>query len=113
MPLNPTTLREIQDFICMKYRYTEIEEDAQYRVAAGYYAQLFDIYESGIVEDEEIERMLANRRWEVEAYAEERGWTLDRDFTYPEQSKAGRFNLVSALKDAYPRDEWTRSFPES
>jgi hypothetical protein len=112
MPLNPHSLREIQDFICMKYRYTEEQEDAQYRVAAGYYAQLFDIYESGVVEDEEIFQMLANRRWEVEAYAEERGSSLDRDFTYPEQSKASRFNLVSALKSEYTPIEWRTSQKE-
>jgi len=94
----------------MKYRYTEEEESAQYRVVAGYYAQLFDIYDAGLCEKEiDLDHMLANRRWEVEAYAHERGWTLDRDFTYPEQSKANRFNLVSGLKSAYSWDEWRTS----
>jgi hypothetical protein len=110
MPLNPTTNREIQDFICMKYRYTDDGEGAEYRVVAGYYAQLFDIYDAGLVtNDEELDHMLANRRWEVEAYAHEKGWTIDRDFTYPEQSKANRFNLVSAPKESYTRDEWHTS----
>lgn len=112
MPINPHSLREIHDFVCMKYRYTEVAESAQYRVAAGYYAQLFDIYEEGLAsEDEELEHMLANRRWEVEAYAEERGWTLDRDFTYPDKCKSNPYNLVSAPQESYTRIELQRSKP--
>ncbi len=112
MPLNPTTNREIHDFICMKYRYTDAEDEgAEYRVAAGYYSQLFDIYENWDDSDEELFRMLANRRWEIEAYAEERGWTLDRDYPYPEKSTENRFNLVSAPKSAYTVSQWRQSFP--
>jgi hypothetical protein len=113
MPLNPTTNREIHDFILMKYRYTDADDEgAEYRVAAGYYSQLFDIYEAGIVtDDEELEHMLANRRWEIETYTYERGWTLDRDYPYPEKSTENRFNLVSAPKSAYTADQWRQSFP--
>jgi len=96
----------------MKYRYTDAEDEgAEYRVAAGYYSQLFDIYENWDDSDEELFRMLANRRWEIEAYAEERGWTLDRDYPYPEKSTENRFNLVSAPKSAYTVSQWRQSFP--